>query len=278
MTRDEEWRALRALRALRAKLIEDVDSEAEADRLLPTARRLADWSAPVPSARDTAALLQTLSASLPHRRPPALIKMGWLLRAQMRVVQQEIWLASTLVMTLGVVITLASANQTTEMLPLVLVAPLVAALGIVFLYGPAADPSLEIELATPISPRLIVLMRLLLVFAFDLGLGLTGSVILVMVHSEWSLWPLIALWLAPMTCLTALAFLLSVLSIDVLISASLCLVLWGMQFVRLLEPFSTWPNWLANEAQPWLWVGTVVFGSVAVWLADRQERWLLKRM
>lgn len=263
---------------LRAKLIEDLGSAAEADRMLPIAQQLAEWPAPLPTAQQTDRLVQTLTVALPARSSRRALAV-WLLRAQLRVVQHEIWLASALVMTLGVLVTLGGQpGASIEMLPLTLIAPLVAALGIAFLYGPAADPSLEIELATPVSPRLVVLVRLLLVFLFDLALGLTGSVMLVMLHSEWSLWPLVALWLAPMTFLAALAFLLVVLFADPLISVLICLALWGFQVLHVFPPFATWPNWLSDDRQPWLWLMALVCTGLAVWLAGREERQLAKSM
>ncbi len=263
---------------LRAKLIEDTGSIEEADRLLPIVKQLADWPAPTPSAQQTDRLVQTLVAAMPAPTPRREL-MLWLLRAQLRVVQHEIWLASALVMTLGVLVTQAvQPTASIETLPLALIAPLVAALGIVFLYGPAADPPLEIELAAPVSPRLIVLVRLLLVFLFDLVLGLIGSVALVLLHSEWSLWPLISLWLAPMTCLAALAFLLSMLFVDPLISVSICLTLWGLQVLRVFPPFAALPNWLAGDVQPWLWLTALLCAAVALWLAGREEQQLLKRI
>ncbi len=264
---------------LRHKLIEDTGFEAEADRLLPLMQHLPDWPAPSPTAQDTDRLVQALAVALPAHSASRWALMGWLLRAQLRIVQQEIWLASALVMILGLLVTLSvQPNVTAEMLPLVLVAPLVAALGIAFLYGPAAEPALEIELAAPVSPRLIVVVRLLLVFAFDLILALAASVVLVMVQSGWSLWPLVSLWLAPMTFLASLAFLLSMLFAEPLMGCTLCLVLWGMQVLRVFPPFATFPNWLAHEWQPWLWLFAAVCAGVAVWLAGREERQLLKRI
>ncbi|NTU65432.1 MAG: hypothetical protein HGB05_19035 [Chloroflexi bacterium] len=222
--------------------------------------------------------MQTLTAAVPAPSSRRAL-MAWLLRAQLRVVQHEIWLASALVMTLGVLVTLTrQPGLSAEMLPLALIAPLVAALGITFLYGPAADPSLEIELATPISPRLIVLVRLLLVFLFDLALGLIGSVALVIANSEWSLWPLVSLWLAPMTFLAALAFLLSMLFVDPLIGVSICLTVWGLQVLRVFPPFATLPNWLSDDLQPLLWLTAVLCVGLALWLAGREERQLLKRI
>jgi hypothetical protein len=265
---------------LRAKLIEDTGSTEEADRLLPLARELPAWSVPTPTAQETDRLVQTLTAVVPARRSRHLWALtGWLLQAQLRVVQQEIWLASALVMVLGLFVTLTlQPDLGPELLPLVWVAPLVAAVGVAFLYGPTSDPALEIELAAPVSLRLVVLARLWLVFAFDLALGLLSSVVLVLLHSGWSLWPLVSLWLAPMTFLAALAFLLSMLFVEPLISIAICLVLWGIQVMRTFPPFAAFPNWLAQDGQPWLWLLTVLCVGAALWLAGREEHQLLKRM
>jgi hypothetical protein len=271
MTKDDQ---------LRAKLIEDTGSAEEAERLLPAARRLSTWSVPVPTAVETERLVAALSAVLPARQPDRSWLRWWrLLLAQRRVVQQEIWLASALVMALGLLVTLANQDiRSVEALPLVLIAPLVAALGIAFLYGPSAEPAWEIERATPIVPRLLVVMRLLWVFAFDLVFGLIGSLVLVFTQSGWSLWPLVSLWLAPMTCLASLAFLLSMIFVEPLIAATICLFLWGGQILREVLPFSVLPNWLAGNVQPWLWVLAAVCTGVALWLAGREERQLLKRI
>ena len=264
---------------LRHKLIEDTGSEAEADRLLPALRRLSAWTAPAPTAQETDRLVQALMADLPARQParPWTLTL-WLLRAQLRVVQQEIWLASALIMALGLFVTLAiQLGISAGMLPLVWIAPLVAAVGIAFLYGPAADPALEIELATPVSPRLLVLARLLLVFAFDLFLALLSSVVLALLHSGWSLWLLVSLWLAPMTFLAALAFLLSMLFSEPLVSVSICLVLWGIQVLRIFPPFAVFPNWLSQDWQPWLWLVALLCVVLTLWLAGREEQQLRQR-
>jgi hypothetical protein len=264
---------------LRAKLNEDIGSVEEADRLLPATRRLSEWIAPSPPAEETDRLVQTLAAALPTRRATrSWSALWWLLRAQMRVVQQEIWLASALVMALGLFVTLTNPHDTLlEEAPFVLIAPLVAALGIAFLYGPAAEPAMEIELATPVSPRLVVLARLLLVFAFDLALALLSSVALIVAQSNWSLWPLVSVWLAPMTFLAALAFLLSMIFSEPLIGAAICLTLWGAQVLRMFGPFDLLPNLLAAETQPWLWLCAALCAGVAVWLAGSEERWLTRR-
>lgn len=218
-------------------------------------------------------------------------KEGWglswqwawlLLRLQVRVVRREIWAASALVMALGTLVTLAMSGPAASggTLPLVLVAPIVAAGGVAFLYGPAVDPMLEIELATPASSRLVLLARLALVFGFDLGLGLAMSVVLAVLQPEVSLWPLVMDWLAPMAFLSTLAFLLTVLSTDPGLSVLVSLVLWGGLNVRksvgLLLGRLPWPlpDLLAASARPWLWGLALLFGVLALWAAGREERWL----
>jgi hypothetical protein len=68
------------------------------------------------------------------------------------------------------------------------------------------------------------------------------------------------------------------LFVEPLISVSICLVLWGIQVMRAFPPFAAFPNWLAQEGQPWLWLLTALCVGVALWLAGREEHQLLKRM
>ena len=244
------------------------------------------------AARPTAAVppdVQVLVARLPGHRPaiapqPRLQlnkKWAWLLlRAQARVVRGEIWTASALVMALGVLVTVVmSGPDAGSALPLVLIAPVVAATGVAFLYGPAVDPALEIELATPTSPRLVLLARLALVFGFDLGMGLAASVALALLRPEISLGPLMMAWLAPMAFLSALAFLITVLSVDPGLGVLVSLVLWAVLNVRRsagLGNLSRYlPDLLAASSRPWLWGLALSFGALALWAAaGREERWL----
>lgn len=220
--------------------------------------------------------IEVVLARLP-RRPSIRHASAWawlLLRAQARVVRGEIWVASALVMTLGLLVTLAIQAA----LPLALVAPLVAAAGIAFLYGPAADPALEIELTTPASPRVVLLARLGLVFGFDLGLGLAASVVLALLLPAVSLWPLVLTWLAPMAFLSALAFLLTVLTADSALGALVSLVLWATWHLLGIDGLSLLarrlPDLLSAPARPWLWALALLLGGIAFWLAGREEHWL----
>ncbi|MCA9977703.1 MAG: hypothetical protein KC413_18215, partial [Anaerolineales bacterium] len=164
-------------------LREDVGDEAT-DELQALLAQVDQWPLPTPTALETEQLLAQLLPELPSqsgwRRWRTRLASWWLwqlLRAQVRVVRSEIWTASALVMILGVFVSFVMVQEGRIGGPLALVAPLVAATGIAFLYNPADERVWEMERVTAVSPRLILLVRLLLVFGYDLLLGVLGSLL-----------------------------------------------------------------------------------------------------
>jgi hypothetical protein len=255
----------------------------EAQPLLPALRRLRQWPAPpADTARLLAVLQPALQAQVRARRRAALAWPWLLLRAQLRVVHRELWLASALVMALGTLVAAATAGSPASAgaLPLVLTAPLVTAVGAAYLFGPEGENSLELELATPVHPRVVLLARLSLLFAFDLALALAGSLLLAALHIGVGLGPLIQAWLAPMACLSALAFLLSVLLVDATSAALISLGLWGLQALRqtgagelYLVVFRLIPDLLRPDARAGLWLAALLLAAAALWLGGQEERW-----
>jgi hypothetical protein len=263
---------------LHAHLREDAPESAP---LLHTLRRLRQWpTPPADTARLLAVLQPALQTQIRARRRAALAWPWLLLRAQLRVVHREIWLGSALVIALGTLVAAAGSAAMPGALPLVLAAPLVTAVGAAYLFGPDDRSSLEVELAAPVPPRVILLARLTLLFAFDLSLGLLGSVLLSMVKAEVLLWPLVASWLAPMACLSAAAFLLSVLLVDATSAALASLGLWCLQALRqtgtgdLYLLFRFVPDLLRPGAQGGLWLAALVLVAAALWLGGQEERWI----
>lgn len=217
---------------------------------------------------------QQVSWGMPRRN----LRWAWLLlRSQTRLVHPVTWLASGLVIALGALVTLLlyQPAQSGAELPLVIIAPLVAACGVAFLYGVEADPALELLLATPVSPRLILLARLLLLFGFNLAITLLCSILLTLMQAQLSLIPLITAWLVPMTFLSALAFLLSVIFFDSLASVLISLLLWigiALRHFVQITPFFL-PDLLRMTYYPAMLIIAPVLVGVALWLADREERW-----
>jgi hypothetical protein len=272
---------------LLACLAEDTGSPQEAAGLAPVVHRLLAWEAPTPTDQETARLTGTLRRLRLVSQKNTLstrLRLGWLvLRSQPRVVQSELWAASAIVIGLGTLVTLgyslSGASDVT--LPFVLIAPVAAAAGIAFLYGPGVDPALEIELTTPVSPRQVLLARLALVFGFDLVFGMMGSAFLALFRADISFWPLVSAWLAPMTFLSSLAFLLTTLTLDSGISLLVCLGLWVLQNLTRMIPGLRLPipipDLTAAASRPWLWLLAGLLCTAAFWLGGGEERWLGNR-
>ena len=246
------------------------------------------WQDVEPDPTAKAQLLERLLTELPERaerelpRRDARARLTWawlILRSQIRLVHPAAWAASALVIAFGALVTLAfyQPSQNGAELPLVIFAPIVTACGVAFLYGLDADPALELQWATPVSARLILLARLALLFGFNLVITLACSIGLTLIQSQISLVPLIAAWLAPMTFLSALAFLLSVLFFDALMSVLICLLIWIGVSVRHFLQLGTFsfriPDFLHVDYQLMLLIAAPVLLLIALWIAEREERW-----
>jgi hypothetical protein len=132
---------------------------------------------------------------------------GQVLRAQVPLVPKGIWIASATVMLLTFIIMSAWAAGSLPYLLGFIAAPVMAA-GCAFIYGPDHDPALEVTLATPVSPRLVLLGRLALVFGYNVCLTLCVTLLVVLTRGA-SFGVLVSYWLGPLLLLTGLSLLLS---------------------------------------------------------------------
>lgn len=207
------------------------------------------------------------------------LSLGWqLLVSQVALVRREIWVASAATMALGCLVALLTAGASAGGVVLSVFAPMIAAVGVAFIYGHENDPSLEVALSTPTPPRLVLLARLILVYGYDLALALAATVALALASGGVGLLPLISLWIGPMLFLSALALLLSLI-FGSTAAMLVALGLWGGRLLayssasrgvvpsvemRLLESF-----WQSTSLLLPLAVLLIVF---AVLYAPRQRR------
>ncbi len=268
-------------------LQEDDETAVSHDLLLPLLKQLQNEELPIPTSVQTNQLINTLLPELP---PPSAwqqwqtaITNNWLwllLQSQLRIVRQTIWAASAFVITIGVIVSVLWQNSAMgDGFPFILLAPVVAAIGIATLYNDN-DHVWELEMTTAVSPRLLLLTRLLLVFGFDLILALSGSLILAFILPYVTLSALITTWLAPMTFLTAVAFLITILTGATEIGILVSMTLWGVQILRLIGGSTLltqyWPNLLHSDSHSLLWTATLLLTAVALWLGGREERWIIQ--
>ncbi|MHB1415529.1 MAG: zf-HC2 domain-containing protein [Chloroflexota bacterium] len=240
----------------------------------------ADAAVPAPSPAVLEATLRRLD-----QEQPSLLSRAWqLLQAQVPLVRREIWLASAMVLGLGYVVAILVGQDGRASGVIGVLAPLVAAAGVAMIYGAENDPALELTMATPTSPRQVLLARLVLVFGYDLALSLLATVGLVAVLPVAPLGTIILGWLGPMTFLSALALVLS-LAIGTGSAITIALVLWmarwlGRGFDAPTTTGAMAPEWAQMLARAYggAWDSTLlllglaaVMVAVAVWLAGRQE-------
>jgi hypothetical protein len=199
--------------------------------------------------------------------------------AEARLIRVAVPIASALVMALGVAVVLlraagggledavVSGAGGVAGLVLALIAPIVAAAGIAGTYRSRRDPAAELLAATPTSGRLLLLVRIALVFGYDLVLAVAASVALAAAGTAGTanVNALIGAWLGPMALLSSLSLLIAVrYGPDVALGAAV-----GLWTVRVLAggvlAREEWPARLIVEA--WSTNAAVLTASAALAVA-----------
>jgi Putative zinc-finger len=143
--------------------------------------------------------------------------VSWVLlsKSQVRLVPYGIWIACTVATLICLAPLLWPATATSAGLSMHIaiiqsfLTPVVAALSLAFLYGPETDAGLEIALSTPISPRVILLSRLLVALCYNFVLAFGVTVLAVVLHGG-NIAILLSFWVGPMLLLSGLSLALSV--------------------------------------------------------------------
>jgi len=153
----------------------------------------------------------------PAGRPARRLRhLAALVVAEARLIRPAVPVASALVMALGVAIVLLGAAAggagIGAGLVLALLAPIVAAAGVAGTYRSRRDPAGELVAATPASGRLLLLVRITVVFGYDLALAVAASAVLTATGPAGtaSLNALVTAWLGPMALLCSLGLLIAV--------------------------------------------------------------------
>jgi hypothetical protein len=206
----------------------------------PCRTELASWQAmtspdtgppPDPATLIRAVLTRSALSPQPKSAPRRLRHLAGLMTAEARLIRLAVPVASALVMALGVGLVLSRATAGADLV-LALVAPIVAAAGVAGTYRSGHDPAAEVVAATPTSGRLLLLVRIALVFGYDLALAVTASAVLAATGAGGaaSLNTLVTAWLGPMALLSSVGLLIAVrFGPDVALGAAV-----GLWTVRVL--------------------------------------------
>jgi hypothetical protein len=135
---------------------------------------------PGPVERAAARLLRSPGLARALVITPSLL-LGWVI-------------ATTIVLIAGVGITVSTGTPWVG-----LVAPVLAAAGIAYAYGPGIDPAWELSQSMAVSDRMVLLVRALAVFGLNAALGLAASA------ASGTAAAVTFGWLVPMTAICTLA-------------------------------------------------------------------------
>lgn len=191
-----------------------------------------------------------------------------LLRAQIYLVQREMWPASAILMLMAVVITVILDKL--EFLRVF--APMVAAGSLAAIFAPEQDPAWELSLSSPTSRWKVFLARMTVVHGYNLILALLTSLFTLLIIPVDLLWPLILSWLGPLTFLSALALLLS-MRFGTGNSIAITYGFWIIQFpnfemvfsqpvVEIITPFLNAYRSFWSQPALLICLGTVLFMAV----------------
>jgi hypothetical protein len=134
-------------------------------------------------------------------------------------------LASLVVIGLGLLVTVSAGGPWVAIL-----APALAAIGVAYAYGPGIDEAYELTRTTAISDRMILLVRVLAVFALNALLAIiVAGFYPAAVGIAW-------LWLAPMAAMAALALAVATFTRSAFTGSATALTVWGsIVFAAQLE-------------------------------------------
>lgn len=212
----------------------------------------------------------TRIAATPRRRPLPVrrrARWGWLLlRGQVPLVRRSLAAATALMLLLGIVV-LASRPLGRGGEVLSLLAPLAAALGLTLVNGPEIDPPAELTATTGTSLRLVLLARLVLVFGYDLALGLAATALTLVCTTSLGLSTLVLSWFGPMLLLSSVSFALAVLTRPA-VGVTVALAAWALRLLAGAGPVVRAGLLSAGQTQAirdaWMTSLPIVLAAVAI--------------
>ncbi len=224
---------------------------------------LAKYSVPDPTPAMTERLLDSVRSAVPSAPVPTANpwKAGRWIRLALQqgsVFEKPFWVASLIIMLLGLLFSLGDS------LPVLfsMLAPGMAALGVAYSFRGGTIK--EIELTCPVTPYQIVLGRMLVIFVFNTVLGFAGSMVLAGYGSGVVFSDLVIEWLAPMLLLTGMA-LVTAVWFNSLVSAAGSISLWvlllSFKFTGFGLQIGWWPKSMASpQVMAVLGIGLIALG------------------
>ena len=167
-------------------------------------------------------------------------------------------LASAVVLVAGMFATLGTGTPYVALL-----APAVAAAGIAYAYGPGIDPAWELSQSMAVSDRMVLLARVLAVFALNAALGLAASA------ASGTAAAVTFGWLIPMTAVSALALAAAVITRSASAGAAAGLAAWAITVLSVHSASGQLTAAVASPALALPYLAVAAACGTVAWFATR---------
>jgi hypothetical protein len=147
-----------------------------------------------------------------------------------------------------------------------LIAPAMSAVGIAFAYGPGIDPAWELSSSCAVPDRMVLLTRVVAVFAVNAVLGLLASA------ASDAVAALTFGWLVPMTAVSALALAVAVAARSAMVGAGAGVAAWVIAVLAGQTASGQLTASVTNTAAYLPYLGVAACCAAAVIYATRAER------
>ena len=170
-------------------------------------------------------------------------------------------IASAVVLAAGTVATLGTGTPFVA-----LCAPAVAAAGIAYAYGPGIDPAWELSQSMAVSYRMVLLVRVLVVFALNAALGLAASA------ASGTAAAVTFGWLIPMTALSALALAAATITRSANAGVAAGLTVWALTVLSARTASGQFTAAVASSVLVLPYLAVAAACGVVAWFATRIPR------
>jgi len=170
-------------------------------------------------------------------------------------------IASAVVLAAGAFVTLGTSVPFAALL-----APAVAAAGIAYAYGPGVDPAWELSQSMAVSDRMVLLVRVLVVFALNAVLGVAASA------ASGTASAVTFGWLIPMTAVSTLALAVAIVARSANAGVAAGLTAWAITVLSARSAAGHVTAAVTSSALllPYLLVATAC--AAVAWFATRLQK------
>ena len=167
-------------------------------------------------------------------------------------------IASAVVLAAGMFATLGTGTPFVA-----LFAPAVAAAGIAYAYGPGIDPAWELSQSMAVSDRMVLLVRVLVVFALNATLGLAASA------ASGTAAAVTFGWLVPMTAVSALALAAATITRSANAGVAVGLAAWAITVLSVYSASGQVTTAVASSVLVLPYLAVAAAGGAIAWFATR---------